>query len=102
MCFRNYIEYSCPGLHILLNSMHPFTLCELAENHTIPRSCGTIIDLGEKSNDWCSDCWMREHNGIKNSREGKKVWDDRWRGGAKWSGYGGEVGRDVWTDDTPQ
>ena len=88
-------------MHVLLNSIHPFTLCVLAQRYPIPRQCGNIVDVGEKSDDWCIDCWMREHVG-RDEGKGKRVWNDRWRGGKMWPGYGGERGTDAWRDDMPQ
>jgi hypothetical protein len=103
MCFRNYIEYACPGMHTLLNSLHPFTLCELARHYPIPHQCATIVDVCESSDEWCIDCWVREHDGKpKKGEDGKRIWNDRWPGGAKWSGYTGDSGRNFWRDDVPQ
>ena len=103
MCFRNYVEYSCPNQHILLSSMNPFTLCELAQHHPIQRQCSSIVDGFQPSGEWCIDCWMREHSSkLKQGDVGKKLWNDRWPGGAKWSGYAGDTGRDIRRDDVPQ
>jgi hypothetical protein len=103
MCFRSYIEYSCPGLHTLLNSVQPFTLCELARHYPIPHQCETIVDVCDASDEWCIDCWIREHDGKpKEGEDGKRIWNDRWPGGAKWSGYTGDNRRNVWRDDVPQ
>ena len=103
MCFRNYIEYSCPSLHTLINSVHPFTLCELAQHYPIPHQCAVVIDISEVSDEWCIDCWMREHDGKpKEGEDRRRVWNDRWPGGAQWSGYTGDNGRSIWRDDLPQ
>jgi hypothetical protein len=54
------------------------------------------------SDEWCTDCWLREHEGVAVEQKGERVWDDYWPGGVRWSGYGGERGKDVWRDDVPQ
>jgi hypothetical protein len=102
MCFRNGIQYSCPGNHLLLNTVDPFTLCRFAQACPIPRQCTRVIDRFENSDDWCLDCWSGEHEGRELSGEGKRVWDDRWAGRSRWSGYGGDRGREVWREDVPQ
>ena len=103
MCFRNSVAYSCPGLHVLLNPDEPFTLCKLAQHHPIQRQCGNIVDKCEVSDGWCIHCWMREHaSKTKKGDDGKRVWNDNWRGGTEWSGYGGDNGKDIWRDDVPQ
>lgn len=102
MCFCNGIQYSCPGEHILLNTINPFTLCEFAQHHPIPHQCGNVIHKFEKSEEWCIDCWTQEHDGQEGGKKDVRVWDDRWAGGAKWTGYGGDRGKDAKKDDVPQ
>jgi hypothetical protein len=102
MCFRNGIQYSCPGGHLLLNTVDPFILCKFARHYPIPRQCANVVERFELSDDWCIDCWRREHEGIEIDRKGERVWDDRWAGGSQWSGFSGDGGKDTWRDDTPQ
>jgi hypothetical protein len=86
---------------MLLNTVDPFTLCKLAQNYPIARQCANIVERFEKSANWCTDCWMRNAN-EEVGQQNKKVWDDRWRRGTKWSGESGERGQRTWKDDIPQ
>lgn len=79
-------------------------LCKLAQRHPIPHQCFELTNSLERRNEWCLDCWTQEHDGQnpRNGEQVKNMWDDRWRGGSRWTGYNGEHGRDVWRDDVPQ
>jgi hypothetical protein len=102
MCFRNGIEYACPGHHILLNTVEPFTLCVLAQRHPIPRQCATTVNRSEKSEEWCIDCWMKDHGVEEALRESRGVTGSKYAGKRKRLRKESNVREDSWRDDLPQ
>jgi hypothetical protein len=103
MYVRNYIKYSCPEKHAFLSFTCPITLCRLAQHYPIQRPCNRRVDDIQPSDEWCIDCRMREQQSKrKEGVKGKKTWHDALPGGAKWSGYAGENGKDTGRDEIPQ
>jgi hypothetical protein len=102
MCFRNGIQYACPGYHTLFNTVEPFTLCVLAHYYPIPRQCASIVNRFEVSEEWCIDCWMKTY-GVKEAlRESQGAFASRNESGKKWPRKGHDVRVDNWRDDVPQ
>lgn len=100
MCLRNYVSYSCPESHTLLDNITPFVLCKNAQHHPIPVLCAYIVDYEKQSEELCLEYLMREHR--KTGLKVKQDWNETWPGGSRWTGYRGVGGRDIWKDEFAQ